>query len=98
MFRSIRGRLQLWYAVVLLTVVGGFAGLLFYRVREARLQEVDDSQLEAATPIIWTWHCGELPAPEFDGLFADKPPPPWGDDKRRPDKGPPRRRKALQGI
>lgn len=36
MRKSMRGRLQLWYAGVLLTVVAGFAGLLYYRVRQAR--------------------------------------------------------------
>jgi two-component system OmpR family sensor kinase len=41
MARSIRWRLQAWYALVLLVVVTGFAGFLFYRVRAARFQEID---------------------------------------------------------
>ena len=35
--RSLRWRLQGWYAVVLLAVVGGFASLLYAQVRAARL-------------------------------------------------------------
>jgi heavy metal sensor kinase len=46
MAKSIRVRLQLWYAVVLTAVVGGFAGLLYYEVRSARLAEFD-AQLES---------------------------------------------------
>jgi two-component system, OmpR family, sensor kinase len=45
--RSIRFRLLAWYAVVLTVVVGGFAAVLYYEVRAARLAEVD-AQLEAA--------------------------------------------------
>ena len=36
MIKSIRGRLQAWYALVLLTVVGTFAGILLVQVRQAR--------------------------------------------------------------
>src|SRR5689334_5728702 len=48
MGRSIRWRLQLWYTLVLSAVVAGFAGILYYRVRAARLQEVDASLETAA--------------------------------------------------
>src|SRR5947208_2963861 len=41
MNRSLRWRLQGWYAVVLLAVVGGFATLLYAQVRAARFQEID---------------------------------------------------------
>jgi heavy metal sensor kinase len=37
----LRWRLQGWYAVVLLAVVGGFATLLYAQVRAARFQEID---------------------------------------------------------
>src|SRR5919204_4490282 len=47
MRKSIRWRLQLWYTLVLSAVVAGFAGLLYYRVRAARFQEVD-AALEAS--------------------------------------------------
>lgn len=46
MGKSIRVRLLAWYAAVLTAVVGGFAGLLYYEVRAARLAEID-AQLEA---------------------------------------------------
>jgi heavy metal sensor kinase len=45
--RSIRWRLQLWYAAVLAFVLAGFAGLLYNRARAARLRDVD-ARLEAA--------------------------------------------------
>src|SRR5437762_7787921 len=41
MRRSLRWRLQGWYALVLLAVVGGFASLLYAQVRSARFQEID---------------------------------------------------------
>jgi heavy metal sensor kinase len=41
MGKSLRWRLQGWYAVVLLAVVGGFAALLYAEVRSARFNEVD---------------------------------------------------------
>jgi two-component system, OmpR family, sensor kinase len=41
MTRSLRWRLQGWYAAVLLAVVGGFATLLYAQVRTARFQEID---------------------------------------------------------
>src|SRR5262245_60978185 len=46
MRKSIRWRLQLWYTLVLSAVVAGFAGILYFRVRAARFQEVD-AALEA---------------------------------------------------
>jgi heavy metal sensor kinase len=90
--RSIRWRLQGWYALVLLAVVGGFAGILYYRVRAARLQEVD-AALEAGARYLDA-HLRRFPPHELDGGFAGKPPPPKGKDKKRggpwppPPKGP----------
>ena len=46
--RSIRWRLQGWYAVVLLLVVAGFAGLLYYLVRAALFREIDAGLVAAA--------------------------------------------------
>ena len=48
MVRSIRGRLQLWYALILLAAIAGFGGLLYYSERAARLGEID-RHLVAAT-------------------------------------------------
>ena len=45
--RSLRWRLQLWYALVLLLVVTGFALLLYYRVSAADWRDLD-AELEAA--------------------------------------------------
>jgi heavy metal sensor kinase len=47
MTRSIRLRLAIWYAVVLVTVIGGFAGALYYQVRTDRLRAID-ARLQAA--------------------------------------------------
>jgi heavy metal sensor kinase len=47
MRRSLRGRLQAWYGLVLVAVVAGFAGLLYHQVRAARLREAD-AGLESA--------------------------------------------------
>ena len=41
MARSIRWRLQAWYGLVLLAVVAGFAGVLYYRARATLFQEID---------------------------------------------------------
>src|SRR5689334_16067055 len=83
MVKSIRVRLLVWYAVVLTGVVGGFAGLLYYEVRAARLAEVD-AQLDAAAaslesalrlfpPFELT---GEGPPPKKPGPPPKKKPPP----------------------
>ncbi|MFO0909855.1 MAG: ATP-binding protein [Isosphaeraceae bacterium] len=48
MFRSLRWRLQVWHALILLIVVVGFAGMLYAEVRKARLDEIDAELLSAA--------------------------------------------------
>jgi heavy metal sensor kinase len=48
MARSIRWRLQGWYAVVLAAVVTGLAGLLYDQVRVARFLEIDAALVAAA--------------------------------------------------
>lgn len=86
MVRSIRWRLQIWYALVLLAVVSGFAGLLYYRVRTARLQEIDTHlevglrYLEASLRPVPPWAVEGLQPPP-DGPFRER-------GKGRPD-GPP---------
>ncbi len=79
MVKSIRTRLQLWYAAVLLAVVGGFAGLLYLRVREARLHELD-ARLQAAA-LYLDANLRRFPLFDLDG----SPPP-----ERGPGKPPPR--------
>src|SRR5438045_9099146 len=85
MVRSIRVRLLIWYAVVLTGVVGGFAGLLYYEVRAARLAEVD-AQLDAAAASL---ESALRLFPQFE-LTGESPPPPpkqFGPPPKK--KGPP---------
>ena len=77
MVRSIRVRLLAWYAVVLTGVVGGFAALLYYEVRDARLAEVD-AQLEAAAASL---ESALRLFPQFELTGEPAPPPP---PKRKP--------------
>src|SRR3954465_10960248 len=93
MIRSIRVRLLLWYAVVLTGVVGGFAGLLYYEVRAARLAEVD-AQLEAAAASL---ESALRLFPPFE-LSGESPPPPPKDFGPPPKKfGPPPKKKPPPG-
>ena len=78
MVKSIRSRLQLWYALVLLVVIGGFAGLLYQQVRTYRLGQIDERLASAAQYLEATLR--GLPPHELDGV-----PPPEG---RRPPDGP----------
>src|SRR2546423_6442005 len=48
MIRSLRGRLLAWYAFVLLTAIGGFAGILYSLTRAARFEQVDTRLVSAA--------------------------------------------------
>lgn len=98
MRRSIRWRLQLWYAAVLLAVIAGFAGLLFERVRTARLREVD-GELEAAARFLDA-NLRRFPPPVLDPALPEPPPgtPEWdgwnrpGPPMRHPPVGPSRER------
>jgi heavy metal sensor kinase len=85
MVRSIRVRLLIWYAVVLTGVVGGFAGILYYEVRAARLAEVD-AQLETAAAGLES-ALRLFPQHELTG--EGPPPPPKG--------GPPPKKKGPPG-
>jgi two-component system, OmpR family, sensor kinase len=92
MFRSIRWRLQLWYAAVLLTVIVSFTGLLYYQARASRLQQIDAQLLAAARYLDATLRAfpphelegprpgSPLPPPPPPGgpLRPGPPPPPWG--------------------
>src|SRR5436305_1521215 len=74
MFRSIRWRLQLWYAAVLLTVIVSFTGLLYYQARAARLQQIDAQLLAAARYLEATLRA--FPPHELEGTRPDSPLPP----------------------
>jgi len=76
MARSLRWRLQFWYAVVLTAVVGGFAIILFLEVRAARSREIDADLSAAANYIdssLRSW-----PRFELDGSAprGEQAPPP----------------------
>src|SRR5437763_10395025 len=91
MNRSLRWRLQGWYALVLVAVVGGFATLLYAQVRSARFQEID-AALTADALYLDTNLRRPPPPPrhEPDGGRPDdepRPPrPPDGPSDRRPDR------------
>jgi two-component system, OmpR family, sensor kinase len=101
MIKSLRWRLQLWYAALLLTVVGGYGSILYYQTCASKLQEID-SQLEAAALYLDATLRG-IPPNELDGKeprwFKDKkgPPPPRDFDAKdaprpREKKPPPKTR------
>jgi two-component system OmpR family sensor kinase len=77
MNRSLRWRLQGWYAVVLLAVIGGFATLLYAQVRSARFQEIDATL--TADALYLDTNLRRFPPHELDGGRPDGPPP----DRRR---------------
>ncbi|REK08209.1 MAG: HAMP domain-containing protein [Planctomycetota bacterium] len=105
--KSIRVRLLLWYALVLVVAVGGFAGALYFQVRQDRLRAID-ARLEAGATYLAATVRG-LPPHELErrpsrerGFDAPRRPeddrfgrPPPGDapDGRRARRefGPPRR-------
>lgn len=76
--RSIRARVQIWYAIVLLAVIGGFGGVLLYQVRANRLGQIDE-RLEAATRYLEA-AVRTLPPHELENL---PPPMPPGDEPFR---------------
>ncbi len=47
MFKSIRLRLQVWYGLMLVAVIGGFAGALYFQVRVNHMRTLD-ARLESA--------------------------------------------------
>jgi heavy metal sensor kinase len=70
MGKSIRWRLQFWYAVVLTVVVSGFAILLYYEVRAARYREIDADLVGAANYLESTLR--PWPAPELESANPSK--------------------------
>lgn len=84
MIRSLRWRLQWWYSGLLLTVVGGFGGILYYQATRAKMQEMD-VQLEGAAHYLDASLRG-FPPFVFDGK---DPPPPKEKEKKEFKPGPP---------
>jgi heavy metal sensor kinase len=90
MSRSLRWRLQGWYAVVLLGVVGGFATLLYAQVRSARFREIDAALTADALYLDTNLRRFPLGMLMGDGPGERRPPPAFEfppDD--RPDRPPP---------
>jgi two-component system OmpR family sensor kinase len=81
MTRSLRWRLQAWYAVVLIAVVGGFATLLYAQVRSSRYQEIDAAL--TADALYLDTSLRRFPIFEPEG----RPEGPWPPDRPPFDKG-----------
>lgn len=61
MFKSIRWRLQMWHAAILIPVVASFAGILYGQQHHERMHGIDE-ELKAAAEILNATLKGELPA------------------------------------
>ena len=84
MIKSLRWRLQIWYAALLLSVVAGFGGILYYQTYTNKILEID-AQLIAGVVNLDTALRG-FPTFELDG----KDPPPRPKEKKGPwPPGPP---------
>lgn len=84
MFRSIRWRLQVWYAAVLLAIIGGFAGVMYRQARATTVQRIDLQLMSGLRYLDAALH--SFPPHELDGLPPnefDRPPPEW-DDRQHP--------------
>src|SRR5262245_35045028 len=78
MIRSIRLRLQLWYGLVLVAAVAGFAAVLYLEVHAGRVRDLD-AELQMAAAQVET----ELrPVPPW--MLDGRPEPPPGPDGRPP--------------
>jgi two-component system, OmpR family, sensor kinase len=81
MRKSLRWRLQIWHALILLVVVAGFGVLLYGQLRAARLDEIDAELASAASVLEGVLRI--VPPPFFDRLPADE------SDRRPPPRRPP---------
>ena len=63
MARSLRWRLQIWYAVVLVLAIAGFGSILFFEVRKARMDEIDAELVAGARTL--------------EGVLRNAPPEFW---------------------
>ena len=85
MASSLRVRLQLWYAGILLLVLGANAWLLYYREQRSRLGEIDADLIAGIRFLEGTLRA--IPGPEWEA--GGKPPGP-------PRKFPPRKEKDRE--
>ncbi len=51
MFRSLRWRIQAWYAAILAVVIVSFAAIIYWQQRRAMFQQIDD-ELDAAAEVL----------------------------------------------
>src|SRR5262245_44741383 len=81
MNRSIRRRLQIWYALVLLATVGGFAAILYSRARASKFEQIDTRLQSAALVLDATLR--SFPPHLLDPKRPEPPrePPPFGKEK-----------------
>ena len=92
MVRSIRWRLQLWYAAMLAGVIGGFGGLVYWQSRSAQLKQIDTRLLAGASYLDAMLRV--FPPMDLDGSRGEpfnRPPPDRGpgmDKSPGFDKGP----------
>jgi HAMP domain-containing protein len=85
--RSIRLRLQIWYAAVLVAVIGGFAGLVYYQARGQRMRAID-ARLETAATYLEATVRG-WPPHEVEGMMPPRGPRERGfEDRERFDNRP----------
>ncbi len=95
-FKSMRWRLQLWYAGVFVLVIGSAGSLVYWQSRVAKLREID-TKLNAAAQyldaVLRSFPRGELdtdfrappdgPPPRFRPEEGRRPPPPFRPPPRR---------------
>ena len=76
MFRSIRWRLLVWHAGILILTVAGFGAVLYFQIRHARLHEVDAELQASARALEGTLRV--LPDRALDALREPSPSYPDG--------------------
>ena len=105
-FKSIRYSLQAWYAFLLLIILGGFGGVLFYHIRHAKMHQIDSNLLNIAFLLsgdlrppspqdrqrrLDQLDLAELLALDEQNLRDDEPPNQTGQSLRPNGEPPPRR-------
>lgn len=80
MARSLRWRLQVWHAVILLLAIAGFGAVLHSSVRQLRINEID-AELAAAARVLEGSLRG-VPRDVLEGMPGDRP----RGDRRPPDR------------
>lgn len=87
--RSLRWRLQVWHALILLVVVTGLGGALWWQIRSTRMAEVDEELTSAARGLEGALKA--VPVPVLRGFDDVRGEPIWPGGGRRPPPGDRRR-------